>query len=306
LLSIGGWTYSSNFPGPASTASGRSTFASTAVKLMTDLGFDGIDIDWEYPTDRTQAENFVSLLQEVRRQIDAWSAAHNGCKRMLLTIAVPAGSVNYKKLLMSEMDQYLDFWNLMAYDFAGAWDNTSGHQANIHPSTSNPSSTPFSADTAVKAYITGGVPPSKIILGMPLYGRTFENTDSPGAAFNGIGAGSWENGIWDYKALPHPGAQECNDNTLIASHSYDAGTHKMVSYDTPHVQTLKGNYIKSNKLGGGMWWELSGDHPVSDAKSLIGAVVRAFGGVDALDQNQNTLNYPTSQYDNLRAQFGSE
>ncbi|KAI5853815.1 hypothetical protein BZA05DRAFT_394804 [Tricharina praecox] len=57
------------------------------------------------------------------------------------------------------MDRYLDFWNLMAYDFAGAWDATSGHQANIYSSSTDPCCTPFSADAAVKAYIAGGGSP---------------------------------------------------------------------------------------------------------------------------------------------------
>ena len=74
-----------------------------------------------------------------------------------------------------------------------------GHQANIYSSKADLQTTPFSADVAIRHYIDQGVQPSKIVLGMPLYGRAFQNTEGPGRGFSGVGEGSWENGVWDYK-----------------------------------------------------------------------------------------------------------
>ncbi|KAF9891108.1 hypothetical protein FE257_005044 [Aspergillus nanangensis] len=305
LLSIGGWTYSSNFAQPASNDAGRTNFAETATKLVTDLGFDGLDIDWEYPKDDTEAQNFVLLLKKCRETLDREAGKD---RKFYLTIACPAGPENYNKLRLSEMTQYLDFYNLMAYDYAGSWDTIAGHQANVKPSSDKPSSTPFNTIQALDHYKgPGGVPSSKIILGMPLYGRAFTNTNGPGTPFSGTGEGSWENGVWDYKALPRPGASESIDKNISASWCYDPNARTMVSYDNVEAGQLKVDFIKKHGLGGGMWWETSGDKGGKAANkadgSLIGTFVDGMGGVGSLDQSQNALDYPESKYDNLKNQF---
>ncbi|RAK76212.1 glycoside hydrolase family 18 protein [Aspergillus fijiensis CBS 313.89] len=305
LLSIGGWTYSSNFPGAAASDANRANFATTATKLVTDLGFDGIDIDWEYPKDDTEAQNMVLLLQKCRETLDNAAGAS---RKFYLTIACPAGPDNYTKLKLSQMTPYLDFYNLMAYDYAGSWNTVAGHQANIYPSSDKPASTPFSTNEAVNYYTqVGGVPSAKLVLGMPLYGRAFTNTDGPGTAFSGVGGGSWENGVWDYKALPQAGATENVDANIGASWSYSSSARTMISYDTVAVGEQKLNYINQKQLGGGMWWELSGDKGGKTANksdgSLIGTFVEGAGGLSSLDQSQNALSYPESKYDNLKKGF---
>jgi len=297
LLSIGGWTYSAHFKAPLSTDAGRKQFASTSVKFVQDLGLDGIDIDYEYPVDATDAANFTLLLAEVRKALDAYTAANGGSKQ-LLTVACPAGPDKFKVMDLKGMNKYVDMWNLMAYDYAGSFSDVTGHQANLYPSKSNPKATPFSTDAAITYYVSQGIPSKNINLGMPLYGRAFAGTDGLGKSFSGVGEGSWENGIWDYKVLPQSGAQEMSDAESGASYSYDSSKKLLISYDTKAMISTKKDYIISKGLGGGMFWEASGDR-TGDA-SLMGTVFNGLKAKGAMDTTQNTISYPASQYDNMK------
>lgn len=147
-------------------------------------------------------------------------------------------------------------------------------------------------------------------MGIPLYGRSFMNTDGPGKPFQGVGQGSWEQGVYDYRALPLPGHHLFNDQEHIASWTYDYQSKELISFDSEQVAHWKGEYIRRENLGGSMFWELSGDKGSSrdgmeggrgkeaqHGRSLIAVVKEAMGG---LDQSPNWLSYESSQFDNMR------
>lgn len=220
------------------------------------------------------------------------------------------------------MDQFLDFWNMMAYDFgmsfsssvsraklkrctpAGSWDKVANHQANVFGGA-------ISASQAIDWYISQGLPRHKIIMGIPLYGRSFLSTQGPGTPFNGLGQGSWESGVYDYRALPLPGAHVFRDDKLLASWSYDYNSQEMVSYDDDVVGNWKGGWITQQGLGGSMFWELSGDKQghregmeggpgkePQPGQSLVRVVKDAMGGIDL--QQRNWLQYEGSKFENMR------
>lgn len=295
MLSIGGWTWSTNFPAVAGSDSTRKKFAKSAVAFMKDWGFDGIDIDWEYPADDREAANYVLLLQAVRDELDAYAAQYANGYHFQLSIAAPAGATHYQKLHLSDMGKILDYVNLMAYDFAGSWGNCSGHGANLYQNSQDPSTTPFDADSAVKFYIKGGIPASKLVLGMPIYGRSFQKTTGIGQPYAGVGSGSWENGVWDYKDLPKAGAKLMYDDIAMGYYTYDSSTQELISYDPPDMIKAKVAYLKGLGLGGSMFWEASSDK--EGAESLIKTSRSSLGQVDS---TQNCLDYPNSQYDNIK------
>ncbi|KAG9077319.1 hypothetical protein FRC06_008983, partial [Ceratobasidium sp. 370] len=183
----------------------------------------------------------------------------------------------------------------MAYDYAGSWSTTSDDQANLYGPTNSQTDT----DTAVKWYIANGAATSKIAMGMPLYGRAFEQTNGIRQPFNGIGTGTWEAGVYDYKALPIAGAQVVENLALGSSYSYDSSKKELVSYDTPNIIRQKAAYIKSKGLAGGMFWELSSDKQGADNLVAISAA-----GIGALDTTPNHLYYPYSQFDNVKNNMG--
>ncbi|SPN96806.1 related to endochitinase [Cephalotrichum gorgonifer] len=300
LLSIGGWTWSHKFAPVARTEAGRQEFASSAVKLMGDYGFDGLDIDWEYPKNAQEADDFVQLLKACRAELDRYARETAPGYHFALTVASPAGAQHYDVMDLEGMDPLLDAWHLMAYDYAGSWDTTSGHQAAMFRDKENPITTKFNTEEAIDAYLDRGIPSDKIVMGLPLYGRSFMNTDGIGQSFNGVGKGSIEPGVWLYRDLPQPGSTETAVDSIYASYSYNPSTRELVSYDTVSTTSRKGEWIRENELGGALFWEASGDQ--KGPKSLVGAMSST---MYILDGTPNNLAYPKSRFANIRNGSGS-
>ncbi|KAH8103287.1 glycoside hydrolase family 18 protein [Cristinia sonorae] len=296
-LSIGGWTYSQsghfNF---VTDANKRATFVSSALKLVEDYGFDGIDLDFEYPANTAQGQGFADLLTALRTGFDNYAKNKGDNVPYLITAAVAAGSANYAFLPVAQMDKALSYWNLMAYDYAGSWLTYADNQANLYGGTR----TGVSTDAAVKFYTANGATPGKINLGIPLYGRAFEATSGIGQPFNGIGPGTVEAGIYSYSALPLAGAQVFENLTDVTSYSYDSAKKELVSYDTPHIVQLKAQYVSSKGLAGTMFWDLSTDK--TGSSSLVQTAASVYG---TLDQTQNHIHFPNSKWDNIRSNMGS-
>ncbi|HMS17459.1 MAG TPA: glycosyl hydrolase family 18 protein, partial [Planctomycetota bacterium] len=279
LISIGGWTWSSGFSVLAATASGRTTFAQSAIDFMVQYGFDGIDVDWEYPvsgglpgnvTSPNDRSNFTLLLQELRAQLTARELIDG--RSYLLTIAGPAGPSIIANLEIPLIHPLLDWINLMSYDFHGSWSTHTNFNAPLYPAPGDPNppatSQTFNVDAAVTAWINQGVPPSKLHMGVPFYGRGFANVGPTNGGlfqpFNGIPMGSFEPGVFDYKDLLQnyiPSSTRTWNAASQVPWLYNPATQVMISYDDPDSITAKANAILAHNLGGAMLWEFSGDTP---------------------------------------------
>ncbi|MDJ0717271.1 MAG: glycosyl hydrolase family 18 protein [Prochloraceae cyanobacterium] len=287
MISIGGWTLSNKFSDVALTDASREKFASSAVKFMTKYGFDGIDIDWEYPvggglpsnTYRPQdKQNYTLLLKELDKQIQVQEAKDN--KDYQLTIASPAGVDKIQNFELDKMSQYVDFFNVMAYDYHGAWENTTNHQAALYANPNDPSpiGQQYNIDNTIKTYLAAGAPADKIVMGAPLYGRTWGNVtpskDGLFQAAGGAGEGSWEKGIMDYKDIYNKLQTDKSyvsywDDSAMVPYVYNANKNFFSTYENTQSLDLKLGYVEQNKLRGMFFWDASGDLGGDNPNSLI-------------------------------------
>lgn len=270
---------------------------------MADWGFDGLDIDWEYPENKQEGDLLTLLLQACRKAMDDYAAEHGQKYHYLLSIAASASPLKYKYLNLPALDEVLDTWHLMAYDYSGSWDQTTGHAANLYASPGNPEMTKANTHQAVQDYISGGVRSEKLVLGIPLYGRSFLSTGSQlGLPFQGYATNtSTDDGVWLYRDLPRAGSSTTVqvDRDSVGAWTYDPDTKELVAFDNVETANIKADYILDHRLGGAMFWEAAGDK--TGDESLVGSVAKKFGHEQTTaDVSDNMLDYPGSPYANIR------
>jgi len=259
-IAVGGWG-AGGFSEAAATAAGREAFARSAARLVEAHGADGIDVDWEYPG-RTDAgiaasaadrANFTLLLKALRAALDA--AAGEG-RHYTLTIAAAEGPFA-EGIDIAAVEPYLDWFNLMTYDFVNSMTPTTGHHAGAYPSRLAPAGA-RSVDSAVREYLAAGVPPRKLLIGAAFYGREFgEVAPEHDGLYQRYGRyvteHPWPRIKRDY--LDRNGFVRHHDAQAQASWSWNAKTRRFISYDDPESIAAKAAYVKAHGLGGIMYWE---------------------------------------------------
>ena len=267
LYSIGGWVWSDQFSNIAAYKESRIKFAKSAVKIMKTYGFDGIDIDWEFPGQRAEdnifrpsdKENFTLLLAELRAQLDVETKLDNN--KYLLSIATGVDQEYINHTDLGKAQHYLDFINLMCYDFYNGWMYQTGHHANLNPSKLEKFGE-NSISQSIELFLKTGVSADKMILGIPFYGRKWTGVEPQNnGLYQSAQSGSEIIASWKIaEELKSGKFKKLYDESAKASYLWNVQDRIFMSYETTKEIELKSKFIKSNGLGGAMFWEYSLDN----------------------------------------------
>ncbi len=326
-ISLGGWTKSTWFASVAATPQRRQQFVASCIDTFIKgnlptggwpdnaggIGaaagiFDGIDIDWEYPTQKADSNvdygpadrhNATLLAAEFRRQLDAYGQTTG--KHYLLTAALPAAQNSTKYFELGAFSRYLDWDNLMTYDFNVPSGTVAGPDTLLLPDPRDPAGSvngspkdpTWNTVGTVTWYLTHGVPASKIVVGVPFYGNQYLNSSGLYSSFDNTGLDS-NSLVWDQTPQPtyhnlvdHAGIAGGGSGytlkwNVFAGEPYltnPAATHNLaggpvtapttIVFSNPRSIAERTALVKLLGLRGAMAWEISQD---SDAHDLIGAL----------------------------------
>lgn len=301
MASIGGWSMSKHFPEMAADPVKRARFIEDC-KTLIEMGFDGIDLDWEYPGAAgmnftgTQADfaNFTILAQEIRNAI--------GPGKLLTTVmpANPASLVGYE---WPQISQLFDYFNVMTYDYNGGWSNIAGHNSPVY--TYDGAEAPnFNWQSTLNAIKSYGVPSAKINMGMPFYGRGVitngsasvnaptvkrsETIQPDGPIQTSADYTNWPREVYDgtpnhffikQKTGPGSGWTEHWDDQ--AKVPYKTKGNYFLSYDNEQSIGIKAQFINDNQLAGTIIWQVFGDLEFSGSPQSFGVKLKRWSSVQS-------------------------
>lgn len=277
LFSIGEFTSLGTFAGAAASETSRQAFAQSCVQFLQQNGFDGIDIDWEFPARSNQHPeergNFTAMLAEFRKQLDSQGKIDG--RDYLLTFAAPAGQNEAMGFELDKIEPLVDWINLMTYSYYDENSLTTNLDGALYPEEADPGNKTYNDDSVVQAYLAAGIPGNKILLGVNFYGHAWKGVP---AAQNGlyqphegpfddpnVPQGTWNvEGNISYQSLQTyylnaPGWNAYWQAEARAAWLYNAEKGAFVTY--PNVQSLaeKADYARMRNLGGVMIWQIGAD-----------------------------------------------
>ncbi|MCL2189267.1 MAG: glycosyl hydrolase family 18 protein [Defluviitaleaceae bacterium] len=250
ILSVGGWG-AGGFSNACLTKDGREKLAQSLVDIANEYGFDGIDMDWEYPgmdtagIDASPADkdNFTDLIRLLREK-----------QKSGAVVSMAAGALQecIDNLDLPELMKYMDFINLMTYDMS-AWNKVTYHTA-LFPSDVEGMTGAQAADLFEK----NGWPRNKMTLGAAFYARNYKEVDGLGADFPGPHPG-W---VHFHEAYPRGRGIEGDiqyDEKAETAYFYDPAAREFLSFDCPRSLRAKKKYARETGLAGVMFWQYYGD-----------------------------------------------
>ena len=290
IVSIGGWDAAPQYSDIALSDRSRGRFAASCIQaFLVAQGFDGIDLDWEFPEhggmnrsrpqDRADA---TALVREFRRQLDVLGGKTH--RHYLLSVATPAGTWQQGGAY-SVSDSYdlaalahsADWLNVMTYDMNNIFSPVSGFNAPLgadpHDAAPAPQRSRDNLTSAVRFYESQGVPASKIMLGVAFYGRGFTGVSSQGAGLYSKYAGGYAETPWKTirsQFLTSPDWVRHWSATAQVPWLYNDSQHVFFTYDDPISLGIKADFARREHLGGMMIWVLGEDDP---GNCLLNALV---------------------------------
>ena len=262
ILSVGGWG-AGGFSPAVATPESREIFAQSLVDIVNDYGFDGIDMDWEYPCDGIAGieyspedkPNYTALTQLLRDKMGP---------DKIVSMAAGAMQSCVESLELDKLVKLMDFINIMTYDMC-PWDSVNYHTALYTSDTAKNRS----GHHGIEMYEKAGVPRDKLTLGCAFYARIYRGVDGHGAPAEG--PPGFSGGYADTMTQVEAAGGLQYDAQAEAPYAYDAKEKAFITFDNPRSLKAKMAYVKETGLAGIMFWEYSCDDENSTLlKNLVG------------------------------------
>ncbi|GIJ91973.1 hypothetical protein Asppvi_010948 [Aspergillus pseudoviridinutans] len=280
-ISIGGWSMNdpdqptaTTFSDLAGSADAQAKFFDSLISFMETYGFDGVDIDWEYPVAEERSgkpadyQNYPAFLRNLRNALSSTGHKYG------LSITIPSSYWYLQHFDIVEIEKTIDWFNMMSYDLHGTWDSSNRYTGPYLKSHTNLTE----IDQALELLWRNDINPDHVVLGLGFYGRSFTLTDpacsKPGCTFSSGGnAGPCTAavGTLSYAEIERviAGGAKVELDTDAAVKIVTWGGNQWVSYDDADTLKLKLDYSNKHCLGGTMVWAASTDDAQGSAAAAL-------------------------------------